>query len=43
MPEKVKELQIDLEDWEKELAPPLWETLNHVAVDVDGEVYYFPY
>ncbi|MFT6319894.1 MAG: arylsulfatase A-like enzyme [Granulosicoccus sp.] len=42
LPAKVKELQIDLAEWEKELAPPLWETLSHVAVDVDGEVYYFP-
>lgn len=42
MPDKVNELKIDFAKWEKELAPPLWETLAHVAVDVNGEVYYFP-
>lgn len=42
LPEKVQELQNDLAKWEEELAPPLWETFSHIAVDVDGEVYYFP-
>lgn len=42
MPEKVEELKMELKNWEKELAPPLWETLAHIAVDVNGGTYYFP-
>ena len=42
-PEKVKELLLDLELWEKnETVKPAWPSAADISIDVDGESFYFP-
>ncbi|PWT97434.1 MAG: sulfatase [Bacteroidetes bacterium] len=43
MPEKVKELKIEMETWEKtQTKSPSWPSAADVMIDVNGERFYFP-
>ena len=42
-PEKAKELQHDLEQWEKtQTVPPAWPSASDISIDVNGEEFLFP-